>query len=505
MPQGIYDGECQFREVNHCLGAGKHARRESALHGADMSSDVLEMRLIMHIRGKAGDAPFERENCEEYWTTEGMSKHRAKLGESSLARLGADLNTSCHEGNTDLLGDYVSSIMSSPLPPELVEIILTHLPDDAKAPRFLRHYALVARAWSIPCQRNSCITHLPAHLRCYPHLQNYIRHVTMSQLATNSPESESCIAALSALFSLMPRLISMDITFTSDCIPWADSNRRFLKAFGAFLHTSSLDAIVVHGLAYDTQLGEMFSYLENTKTKRVSLQQDGGYDYDAFDDRGVVTAKNIMPLPGLEFLRVDLWRADIFEEDMGSERAEMVLEVIVVGMLVLIFAMRTNVLLLGGGTAVLVRASTRLAVMLSASMLSGLCRTTLTFAVVIVEVPTGGLMCSRSASEMLGVMIFTLLAVTLEVLLVTFSTMLVVVLVAQANVLAVHACGHARHACGARARWWWWSRMVLAAVGTRGRRWCSPWSQMVLAVVADGARSQTMGKIFTHQEYGSWT
>ncbi|KAF9018887.1 hypothetical protein BDZ89DRAFT_1044233 [Hymenopellis radicata] len=211
--------------------------------------------------------------------------------------------------------------MSPPLPPELVELILNYVPDSASTPSNLRYYA---QAWSIPSQRalfrhlnlnqlrkDSGIVHLPAHLRRYPHLQTYIRHVTMSQTDNNFPVHKGYLAALSALFSLMPRLISMDITFTN-CSAWDDSNQRFLKAFGAFLRTSSLDAIVIRSYVYELDLEKVFSYLEDTRIKRVSLQQNTQH----YHDRYIAPKKSMVRLPAVEFLRADLCRADIFEEGL---------------------------------------------------------------------------------------------------------------------------------------------------------------------------------------------
>ncbi len=66
-------------------------------------------------------------------------------------------------------------------PPEVVDLILDHVPDSASTPSNLRSYAPVAQSWAIPAQRallpdldlnqkDSSIASLPAHLRRYPHL-----------------------------------------------------------------------------------------------------------------------------------------------------------------------------------------------------------------------------------------------------------------------------------------------------------------------------------------------
>ncbi|KAF9024962.1 hypothetical protein BDZ89DRAFT_1114459 [Hymenopellis radicata] len=92
------------------------------------------------------------------------------------------------------------------------------------------------------------------------------------------PPSKGHCAALTAMFSLMPNLTSLKISFDRSR-SWGRSDQSFFKAFGAFLRgTPSLNTIDIHGLRCDLDLQQMFLYLENTTVKqrpqRVQRESD---------------------------------------------------------------------------------------------------------------------------------------------------------------------------------------------------------------------------------------
>ncbi|KAF8870006.1 hypothetical protein CPB85DRAFT_772419 [Mucidula mucida] len=207
--------------------------------------------------------------------------------------------------------------MSPPLPFELIELIINHLPKLVD----LQSAALISRAWFIPSQhalfRSLDLQDLPVarlctHLRRYPHLQSYIHHVIMIQrdgYLGDPPNTDH----LTAMFSLMPKLISLEISFDRYRL-WGRSDELFVKAFGTFLRdTSSLNAIGIHGLRYEEDFQQMFLYLEDTMIKRVNLQLDG-YDSDEDedqDDHGRVkfftSTLAVVRLPQVEIVRFQLW------------------------------------------------------------------------------------------------------------------------------------------------------------------------------------------------------
>ncbi|KAF8888422.1 hypothetical protein CPB85DRAFT_1441551 [Mucidula mucida] len=135
------------------------------------------------------------------------------------------------------------------------------------------------------------------------------------------PGSEDYPAALSDLFGLMPRLVSLDITL-GNCRAQDANNRRFLETFGAFLHTASLEAITIRGFTYDLDLQQIFSYLENTGIKRVTLQQNTQHDYYYYDRNTTTEQSVVTRLPAVEYLRVDMRLADVFEKCMKHWMSE---------------------------------------------------------------------------------------------------------------------------------------------------------------------------------------
>ncbi|KAF9031964.1 hypothetical protein BDZ89DRAFT_602110 [Hymenopellis radicata] len=175
--------------------------------------------------------------------------------------------------------------MNNPLLlPELVELIVEQI-TVCEWPEYsydrLQSCALISRTWIVPCQRalfrdislydyNRVVRFLP-HLRRYPHLQNLIRYMKIWQTPPHSEARNDYLSCLVALFSLMPRLTYLCITFDKSR-SWDTHDHQFIEAFRAFLHTSeSLTELVVRNLRSDADFQQMFSYLEGTNVKRVVL------------------------------------------------------------------------------------------------------------------------------------------------------------------------------------------------------------------------------------------
>ncbi|KAF9031953.1 hypothetical protein BDZ89DRAFT_1063572 [Hymenopellis radicata] len=172
--------------------------------------------------------------------------------------------------------------MGLPLPPELVDIVAEHLPYDR---RTLKSCALVARTWTIPCQRVLFhelslysylpVIHLLAHLTNYPHLRCLIRVVkicTRSTVNNSERMRTNYLSSVAALFPLMPRLTSLDIAFERNQ-SWDTYEQRFIEAFRAFVRTSeSLKALTIVDIVDEVDFQQMFSILEGSNIKRVALE-----------------------------------------------------------------------------------------------------------------------------------------------------------------------------------------------------------------------------------------
>ncbi|KAF9018872.1 hypothetical protein BDZ89DRAFT_1164959 [Hymenopellis radicata] len=205
--------------------------------------------------------------------------------------------------------------MSLPLPPELVDIVAEHLRYDK---RTLKSCALVARTWTIPCQRVLFhklylwsylpVIHLPAHLTRYPHLQRLILRVQMcTELGFSESERvrDNYLSSLAALFPLMPRLTSLDIAFERNR-SWDTHDQRFFEAFRAFARTSeSLTALTIRDILDEVDFQQMFSILEGSNIKRVALETEP-HGSDAVPVAFFDPTLTIVHLPAIELLRVDL-------------------------------------------------------------------------------------------------------------------------------------------------------------------------------------------------------
>ncbi|KAF9031957.1 hypothetical protein BDZ89DRAFT_601827 [Hymenopellis radicata] len=113
------------------------------------------------------------------------------------------------------------------------------------------------------------------------------------------------LSCLIALFPLIPRLTRLHIKFDrSRC--WDTYDHQFIEAFGAFLHTSeSLTELVIRNLRSDADFQQMFSHLEGTNVKRVSLYTEPYLPSDPlwFFSSSTIS---VVHLPAIEFLRVNL-------------------------------------------------------------------------------------------------------------------------------------------------------------------------------------------------------
>ncbi|KAF9018874.1 hypothetical protein BDZ89DRAFT_1073490 [Hymenopellis radicata] len=189
--------------------------------------------------------------------------------------------------------------------PELVELVVQHLWDK----QTLQSCALVSRIWVIPCRRalfrnialydSYIVPRLLHHLRRYPHLQNSIKWIAIQK----PHPSNDYLSALIALFPLIPRLTSLAIAFDRSR-SWDAHDQQFIEAFGAFLHTSKcLTGLAVHNLRAETDFQQMFSYLEGTNIKRVSLYTE----YQLGDPPRVdffSSTLSVVHLPAIERLRM---------------------------------------------------------------------------------------------------------------------------------------------------------------------------------------------------------
>ncbi|KAF9014477.1 hypothetical protein BDZ89DRAFT_1076605 [Hymenopellis radicata] len=185
--------------------------------------------------------------------------------------------------------------MNNPLLlPELVELIVEHSADDewvrnsalvhsGSGYDWLQGCALISRAWVVPCQRalfhgislytDNRVVRLLHHLRRYSHLRNLIQWM----------------------------------------IPILDTHdHQFLEAFGAFLHTSeSLSELVIRNLRSDVDFQQMFSYLESTNIKRVSLYTEPYRPGDPLRVDFLSSTISVVHLPAIELLHVNL--ADVLQ------------------------------------------------------------------------------------------------------------------------------------------------------------------------------------------------
>ncbi|KAF9008118.1 hypothetical protein BDZ89DRAFT_1144310 [Hymenopellis radicata] len=216
------------------------------------------------------------------------------------------------------------TLTSAPvLPPELVWLIVEHIWDWDT----LRICALVSRTWAIPCQRAlfhdlhlyeyTKMIRLPAHLIHYPHLQGFIQHVSVDHISwdivTIQRPRDKYLSSLTALFPLISHITSLAVTFDR-CHNWDTHDQQFVEAFSAFLRRSeSLKVLVINGLLNKRDLQQMFSFLDSTQVRRLSLHtefQPAPGRVDFFD-----STLSIARLPAVEFLRID--SHDAFELQTG--------------------------------------------------------------------------------------------------------------------------------------------------------------------------------------------
>ncbi|KAF9031998.1 hypothetical protein BDZ89DRAFT_1131608 [Hymenopellis radicata] len=204
------------------------------------------------------------------------------------------------------------------LPPELVGLIVENL----SGSRTLRICALISRTWAVPCQRALFhdlhlyqylqVVRLPAHLIRYPHLQRFIQHVsvrhTPSNIATRdrvpiAGPRHTYLSGLAALFPLISRITSL-VVFFDRSRPWDTHDQQFVEAFGTFLRQSeSLRVLAIHGLLGEPDFHQMFSFLDGTQVRRLSLHTEfqpapGRVDF-------LDPTLSIARLPAVEFLRID--------------------------------------------------------------------------------------------------------------------------------------------------------------------------------------------------------
>ncbi|KAF8990588.1 hypothetical protein BDZ89DRAFT_1087020 [Hymenopellis radicata] len=174
------------------------------------------------------------------------------------------------------------------LPPELVWLIVEHIWDW----HTLRICALVSRTWAIPCQR--ALFHdlpllryleavrLPAHLIRYPHLQILIQRMTIWLTPPTAPGTER-----------------LSIQRSHD--------QQFFEAFGAFVRTSqSLTELDIYNLRDEADFQQIFSCLEDSSVKRVSLDTEYFIPSDAPWVDFFRSNLGVVHRPALELLRVNL-------------------------------------------------------------------------------------------------------------------------------------------------------------------------------------------------------
>ncbi|KAF9025099.1 hypothetical protein BDZ89DRAFT_1114384 [Hymenopellis radicata] len=212
--------------------------------------------------------------------------------------------------------------MNNPLLlPELVELIVEHSAGDewvlnsalvhGSGYGWLQNCALISRAWAAPCQRalfrhislhdSDWVVRLLHHLRRYSHLQNLIQWMVLWQTPIHGEARDDYLSCLIALFPLIPRLTCLHVRFDR---PGDAGDRQFIEALGAFLHTSeSLTNLVVNNRRDETDFHQIFSCLEGTNIKRVSLYAE---PYLGDDPSPVGSTLSVVHLPAIEQLRFNL-------------------------------------------------------------------------------------------------------------------------------------------------------------------------------------------------------
>ncbi|KAF9031961.1 hypothetical protein BDZ89DRAFT_1158660 [Hymenopellis radicata] len=196
------------------------------------------------------------------------------------------------------------------LPPELVWLIVEHIWDW----HTLRLCALVSRTWAIPCQRALFrdlpllryleVVRLSAHLIRYPHLQILIQRMSIWLTPPHSAaERNVYLSRLTAIFPLMPRLtylhVRLDISRSHD--------QQFIEAFGAFVRTSqSLTELDIYNLRAEADFQQIFSCLEDSSVKRVSLDTQYFIPSDAPGVDFFSSNLGVVHRPALELLRVNM-------------------------------------------------------------------------------------------------------------------------------------------------------------------------------------------------------
>ncbi|KAF9018876.1 hypothetical protein BDZ89DRAFT_1164963 [Hymenopellis radicata] len=216
------------------------------------------------------------------------------------------------------------------LPPELVGLIVQNL----SGSRTLQICALISRTWAIPCQRALFhdlhlyeylqVVRLPAHLIRYPHLQRSIQHVSICHTPSNIT-TRNCVAkggplhkylsGLVALFPLISRITSLDVTFDRSR-RWDTHDQQFVEAFGTFLRQSeSLKVLAINGLQDESDLQQMFSFLDGTQIRRLSLHTEYASRLDPISVDFFSPTLTIAHLPSVESFRIDSY--DAYELDDG--------------------------------------------------------------------------------------------------------------------------------------------------------------------------------------------
>ncbi|KAF9008120.1 hypothetical protein BDZ89DRAFT_1079174 [Hymenopellis radicata] len=179
--------------------------------------------------------------------------------------------------------------------------------------------ALVSRAWSSPASAPSSTTSpcshffrasdLLHHLLRYPHLQNLILRINIWQTPTQ-PGQSNYLSCLIALFTAPPSFNLSLCHIRHSLEIWITHELQFIEALGAFLHTSqSLTKLAVYGLQDEAGVQQMFSYLEGTNVKHVSLNTEPFLPDDPLQALFLNSKLSIVHLPAIE--RLDFNLADV--------------------------------------------------------------------------------------------------------------------------------------------------------------------------------------------------